>query len=65
MTYPLTLGLRGLRGVRVVRSSSDVGFSMISVIFDDQVEPCRRTPARGRAAGASSRASFQVERAPS
>ena len=35
VTYPLTLGLRGLRGVRVVRSSSDVGFSMISVIFDD------------------------------
>ena len=35
MTYPLTLGLRGLAGVRVVRSSSDVGFSMISVIFDD------------------------------
>ena len=37
MTFPLTLGLRGLRGVRVVRSSSDVGFSMISVIFDDEV----------------------------
>jgi Cu(I)/Ag(I) efflux system membrane protein CusA/SilA len=37
VTYPLTLGLRGLRGVRVVRSSSDVGFSMISVIFDDGV----------------------------
>jgi copper/silver efflux system protein len=36
VTYPLTLGLRGLAGVRVVRSSSDVGFSMISVIFDDQ-----------------------------
>ena len=36
VTYPLTLGLRGLQGVRVVRSSSDVGFSMISVIFDDQ-----------------------------
>src|SRR5260370_12389625 len=37
VTYPLTLGLRGLRGVRVVRSSSDVGFSSISVIFDDGV----------------------------
>ncbi len=37
VTYPLTLGLRGLRGVRVVRSSSDVGFSMISVIFEDGV----------------------------
>ena len=37
LTYPLSLGLRGLRGVRVVRSSSDVGFSMISVIFDDGI----------------------------
>ncbi len=39
VTYPLSLGLRGLRGVRVVRSSSDVGFSMISVIFDDGISP--------------------------
>jgi copper/silver efflux system protein len=38
VTYPLTLGLRGLRGVRVVRSSSDVGFSMISVILDDGID---------------------------
>jgi Cu(I)/Ag(I) efflux system membrane protein CusA/SilA len=37
VTYPLTLGLRGIRGVRVVRSSSDVGFSTISVIFADTV----------------------------
>ncbi len=37
VTYPLTLGLRGLGGVRVVRSSSDVGFSTISVIFADPV----------------------------
>ena len=39
MTYPLSLGLRGLRGVRVVRSSSDVGFSMISVIFERRHQP--------------------------
>src|SRR5271170_6891128 len=32
VSYPLSLGLRGLGGVRVVRSSSDIGFSMISVI---------------------------------
>ena len=37
VTFPLTFGLRGLRGVRVVRSSSDVGFSMISVILGDEV----------------------------
>ena len=37
VTYPLSLELQGLGGVRVVRSSSDVGFSMISVIFEDRV----------------------------
>lgn len=37
VTYPLTLGLRALAGIHVVRSSSDVGFSTISVIFDDRV----------------------------
>ncbi|QDV36222.1 efflux RND transporter permease subunit [Tautonia plasticadhaerens] len=36
-TYPLALGLQGLRGVRVVRSSSEVGFAMISVILEDRV----------------------------
>jgi copper/silver efflux system protein len=38
VAYPLALGLRGIGGVRVVRSSSDVGFAMISVIFEDGVE---------------------------
>jgi Cu(I)/Ag(I) efflux system membrane protein CusA/SilA len=37
VTYPLTLHLQGLAGVRVVRSSSDINFSMISVIFEDSV----------------------------
>src|SRR5262245_14570793 len=37
VTYPVTLSLRGLAGVRVVRSSSDVGFSTISVIFGDEI----------------------------
>src|SRR5579871_2703894 len=37
ITYPLALRLQGLAGVRVVRSSSNVGFSMISVIFQDAV----------------------------
>ncbi len=35
ITYPLSVALQGLRGVRVVRSSSDFNFSMISVIFED------------------------------
>src|SRR5690348_1695580 len=37
ITYPLTLELKGLDGARVVRSSSDVGFSMVNVIFEDRV----------------------------
>ncbi|HMC88395.1 MAG TPA: efflux RND transporter permease subunit, partial [Gemmataceae bacterium] len=38
ITYPLTLQLQGLAGVRVVRSSSDFNFSMISIIFADGVD---------------------------
>jgi Cu(I)/Ag(I) efflux system membrane protein CusA/SilA len=38
VTYPLAVGLQGVRGVRVVRSSSDFNFAMISVIFDDGVD---------------------------
>src|SRR5258706_6311367 len=37
VSYPLSLELKGLDGVRVVRSSSDVGFSMLSVIFEDRI----------------------------
>ncbi|HSQ57085.1 MAG TPA: efflux RND transporter permease subunit, partial [Gemmata sp.] len=37
VSYPLALELKGLDGVRVVRSLSDIGFSMISVIFEDRV----------------------------
>src|SRR3972149_11322342 len=38
ITYPLTISLQGLPGVRVVRSSSAFGFSMINVIFEDSVD---------------------------
>src|ERR1700738_3918549 len=38
ITYPLTVNLQGLPGVKVVRSSSAFGFSMIFVIFDDDVD---------------------------
>src|SRR5438067_12559759 len=38
VTYPLSLHLQGLAGVRVVRSSSEVSFSLISVIFEDAVD---------------------------
>lgn len=38
ITYPLTVSLQGLPGVRVVRSSSAFGFSMINVIFEDSID---------------------------
>jgi copper/silver efflux system protein len=38
LTYPLTVNLQGLAGVRVVRSQSAFGFSMIYVVFEDNVE---------------------------
>ncbi len=38
ITYPLTVNLQGLAGVRVVRSQSAFGFSMIYVIFEDHVD---------------------------
>lgn len=38
VTYPLVTNLQGLAGVRVVRASSAFSFSMINVIFEDQVD---------------------------
>ena len=38
VTYPLTVNLQGLAGVRVVRSQSAFGFSMIYVVFEDNVD---------------------------
>src|SRR5262245_20992955 len=37
VTYPLSLKLQGLAGVRTIRSSSEFNFSMISIIFEDGV----------------------------
>jgi len=38
VTYPLTVNLQGLAGVRVVRSQSAFGFSMIYVVFEDSID---------------------------
>src|SRR5262245_20582969 len=38
VSYPLTVNLQGLAGVRVVRSQSAFGFSMIYVVFEDDVD---------------------------
>ncbi len=36
ITYPLSVNLSGLAGVKAVRSVSDFGFSMVFVIFDER-----------------------------
>src|SRR6187397_131108 len=38
VTYPLSVSLQGLAGVKVVRASSEFNFSMINVIFDDATD---------------------------
>jgi Cu(I)/Ag(I) efflux system membrane protein CusA/SilA len=38
VTYPLSLKLQGLAGVRTIRSSSEFNFSMITIIFEDSVD---------------------------
>lgn len=38
ITYPLSVNLQGLAGVKVVRSSSEFNFSMITIIFDDETD---------------------------
>src|SRR5207244_6589539 len=38
ITYPLSLKLQGLAGVKAVRSSSEFNFSMITLIFEDGVD---------------------------
>src|SRR5580704_1234524 len=37
VTYPLSLKLQGLAGVRAVRSTSEFNYSMITLIFEDHV----------------------------
>ena len=38
VTYPLSVQLQGLAGVKVIRSSSEFNFSMITIIFDDKID---------------------------
>ena len=38
VTYPLSVNLQGLAGVKVVRSSSEFNFSMITIIFNDATD---------------------------
>ena len=38
VTYPLSVNLQGLAGVKAVRASSEFNFSMIDIIFEDNVD---------------------------
>src|SRR5947207_3378134 len=38
VTYPLSRKLQGLAGVKAVRSSSEFNFSMITIIFQDDID---------------------------
>lgn len=38
VTYPLSLKLQGLAGVKAIRSSSEFNFSMITIIFQPEVD---------------------------
>ncbi len=38
VTYPLSVNLQGLAGVKSVRANSMFGFSLITVIFDDKID---------------------------
>src|SRR4051794_19616387 len=38
VTYPLSANLQGLAGVKAVRATSEFGFSMINIIFEDRTD---------------------------
>jgi Cu(I)/Ag(I) efflux system membrane protein CusA/SilA len=38
VTYPLSVNLQGLAGVKAVRATSMFGFSLITVIFEDRID---------------------------
>lgn len=54
VTYPLSVNLQGLAGVKSIRATSEFGFSMINIIFDDDVDfyfACERVLERLSIAG--------------
>ena len=55
LTYPLSRALQGLDGVRVVRSSSDFNFSMLSLIFEERVDVRIARQSVGQALSAANR----------
>ncbi|MBI4603151.1 MAG: efflux RND transporter permease subunit, partial [Planctomycetes bacterium] len=37
ITYPLSVNLQGLAGVKAIRATSELGFSMVNIIFDEHI----------------------------
>ncbi|HEY1719041.1 MAG TPA: CusA/CzcA family heavy metal efflux RND transporter [Verrucomicrobiae bacterium] len=38
VTYPLSVNLQGLAGVKTVRAASMFGFSLVTIVFDDKID---------------------------
>src|SRR6478752_3527695 len=38
VTYPLSTGLQGLAGVKDIRATSMFGFSLVTIIFEDEAD---------------------------
>jgi Cu/Ag efflux pump CusA len=38
VTYPLSVNLQGLAGVKAIRATSEFGFSMVNIIFEDHID---------------------------
>ena len=38
VTYPLSVNLQGLAGVKAIRATSEFGFSMLNIIFDEGID---------------------------
>ncbi|MCA9183440.1 MAG: efflux RND transporter permease subunit, partial [Planctomycetales bacterium] len=38
VTYPLSVNLQGLAGVKAVRATSEFGFSMLNIIFEEDID---------------------------
>ena len=38
VTYPLSVNLQGLAGVKAIRATSEFGFSMLNIIFEEDIE---------------------------
>jgi Cu/Ag efflux pump CusA len=38
VTYPLSVNLQGLAGVKAVRATSEFGFSMVNIIFEEKID---------------------------